>query len=53
MEKCNLYLDFFVDLCYNTTIENYRRMKNAEVLVHVRLQLTEFVLIRKNGGVVL
>ena len=29
MEKCKLYLDFSVDLCYDNTIENYGRMKNA------------------------
>ena len=29
MEKCKLYLDFSVDLCYDNTIEKYRRMKNA------------------------
>jgi hypothetical protein len=29
MEKCKLYLDFSVDLCYDNIIENYGRMKNA------------------------
>ena len=29
MEKCKKYLDFSVDLCYDNTIENYGRMKNA------------------------
>ena len=29
MEKCKLYLDFSVDLCYDHTVENYGRMKNA------------------------
>jgi hypothetical protein len=29
MEKCKLYLDFSVDLCYDDTIEYYGRMKNA------------------------
>ncbi len=29
MEKCKLYLGFSVDLCYDNTIENYGRMKNA------------------------
>ena len=29
MEKCKLYLDFSADLCYDNTIENYGRMKNA------------------------
>ena len=29
MEKCKLYLDFSVDLCYDNIIENYERMKNA------------------------
>ena len=29
MEKCKLYLDFSGDLCYDNTIENYGRMKNA------------------------
>jgi hypothetical protein len=29
MEKCKLYLDFSVDLCYDNTIEKYGRMKNA------------------------
>jgi len=29
MEKCCFRLDYSVDLCYDHTIENYGRMKNA------------------------
>jgi hypothetical protein len=29
MEKCKLYLDYSMDLCYDNTIDNYGRMKNA------------------------
>ena len=34
MEKCKFYLDFSVDLCYDNTIENYGRMKNAQAENH-------------------